>query len=197
MSLAVLATVFGLVFIAELPDKTAIASLVLGAKYRASWVFTGVAAAFLLHVIIAVVAGSLIALLPHRLVEAIVGALFLIGAVMLWFRGAEEEEDDVAVADQIGANAGFARVATVSFAVIFLAEFGDLTQILTANLAARYHAPLTVGLGATLGLWAVALFAILAGKTLLKVVPVTLIVRVAAVIMLGLAAYSLVNAIRG
>jgi Ca2+/H+ antiporter, TMEM165/GDT1 family len=197
LSLAVLATVFGLVFIAELPDKTAIASLVLGAKYRASWVFTGVAAAFLLHVIIAVVAGSLIALLPHRLVEAIVGALFLIGAVMLWFRGAEEEEDDVAVADQIGANAGFARVATVSFAVIFLAEFGDLTQILTANLAARYHAPLTVGLGATLGLWAVALFAILAGKTLLKVVPVTLIVRVAAVIMLGLAAYSLVNAIRG
>lgn len=197
MSLAVLATVFGLVFIAELPDKTAIASLVLGAKYRASWVFTGVAAAFLLHVIIAVVAGSLIALLPHRLVEAIVGALFLIGAVMLWFRGAEEEEDDVAVADQIGANAGFARVATVSFAVIFLAEFGDLTQILTANLAARYHAPLTVGLGATLGLWAVALFAILAGKTLLKVVPVTLIVRVATVIMLGLAAYSLVNAIRG
>jgi putative Ca2+/H+ antiporter (TMEM165/GDT1 family) len=197
LSLAVLATVFGLVFIAELPDKTAIASLVLGAKYRASWVFTGVAAAFLLHVIIAVVAGSLIALLPHRLVEAIVGALFLIGAVMLWFRGAEEEEDDVAVADQIGANAGFARVATVSFAVIFLAEFGDLTQILTANLAARYHAPLTVGLGATLGLWAVALFAILAGKTILKVVPVTLIVRVAAVIMLGLAAYSLVNAIRG
>jgi putative Ca2+/H+ antiporter (TMEM165/GDT1 family) len=197
LSLAVLATVFGLVFIAELPDKTAIASLVLGAKYRASWVFTGVAAAFLLHVILAVLAGSLIALLPHRLVEAIVSALFLVGAVMLWFRGAEDEHDDVAVADQIGANAGFARVATVSFAVIFLAEFGDLTQILTANLAARYHAPLTVGIGATLGLWAVALFAILAGKTLLKVVPVTLIVRVAAAIMLGLAAYSLVNAVRG
>jgi Ca2+/H+ antiporter, TMEM165/GDT1 family len=197
LSLAVLASVFGLVFVAELPDKSAIASLVLSTKYRASWVFTGVAVGFLLHVIIAILAGSLIALLPHRLVEAIVGGLFLIGAAMLWFRGAEDEEDDAAVADRVGAKAGFAQVAGASFAVIFLAEWGDLTQILIVNLAARYHAPITVGLGALLGLWAVALLAIIGGKTLLKVLPVTLIVRVAAVIMLGLAAYSVVSAIRG
>lgn len=197
MSLAVLASVFGLVFVAELPDKSAIASLVLSTKYRAVWVFAGVAVGFLLHVIIAISAGSLIALLPHRLVEAIVGGLFLIGAAMLWFRGAEEEEDDVAIADRVGAKAGFAQVAGASFAVIFVAEWGDLTQILIVNLAAHYHAPITVGLGALLGLWAVALLAIIGGKTLLKVLPVTLIVRVAAVIMLGLAAYSIVSAIRG
>ena len=87
---------------------------------------------------------SLIALLPHRLVEAIVGALFLIGAVMLWFRGTEEEQHDVAVGARVNAQAGFLWVASASFAVIFLAEFGDLTQILTANLAARYHAPWSV-----------------------------------------------------
>ncbi len=78
-----------------------------------------------------------------------------------------------------------------------MAEFGDLTQILCANLAARYHSPLSVGIGAVLGLWAVGLLAILGGKTLLRLIPITAIVRIAAVIMLGLAAYSLYNAVRG
>jgi putative Ca2+/H+ antiporter (TMEM165/GDT1 family) len=64
-------------------------------------------------------------------------------------------------------------------------------------LAAKYHDPLAVGIGATLGLWAVGLLAIVGGKTLLRVIPVEAVVRIAAVIMLGLAAYSLFNAISG
>ena len=195
--LAVIGTVFGLIFVAELPDKTAVASLVLGAKYRPSWVFTGVAAGFLVHVVIAVAAGSLISLLPHRLVEGIVGALFLIGAILLWRQGPDEEDEAERQADDIPAEAGFTRVAATSFVVIFVAEFGDLTQILCANLAAHYHSPLSVGIGATLGLWAVALVAMIGGKTLLRVIPITAIVRIAAVIMIGLAGYSLYNAIHG
>ncbi|HEY3717690.1 MAG TPA: TMEM165/GDT1 family protein [Jatrophihabitantaceae bacterium] len=196
LNLAVLGGAFGLIFVAELPDKTAIASLVLGAKYRASWVFTGVAAAFAVHVVIAVAAGSLIAQLPHRRVEAIVGALFLAGAVALWRRGAGDDDEEERVGEA-SAEAGFGRVAGMSFAVVFLAEFGDLTQILCANLAARYHAPLSVGIGATLALWAVALIAMLGGKTLLRVIPITAIVRVAALVMMGLAGYSLYTAARG
>jgi Ca2+/H+ antiporter, TMEM165/GDT1 family len=195
--LAVIGTVFGLIFVAELPDKTAIASLVLAAKYRASWVFSGVAAAFVIHVVIAVAAGSLIALLPHRPVEAIVGVLFLVGAILLWVRGAGEEEEAAGRADETAADASFIRVAGTSFAVIFVAEFGDLTQILCANLAARYHSPLSVGIGAVLGLWAVALLAMLGGKTLMRVIPIVAIVRVAAVIMVGLAGYSIYRAIHG
>ncbi len=87
LDLAVIATVFGLIFVAELPDKTAVAGLVLGARFPARWVFTGIAAAFVVHVVIAVAAGSLLSLLPRRPVEAVVGVLFLLGAVLIWREG--------------------------------------------------------------------------------------------------------------
>jgi putative Ca2+/H+ antiporter (TMEM165/GDT1 family) len=195
--LAVIATVFGLVFVAELPDKTAVAGLVLGARFPARWVFTGMAAAFLVHVVIATAAGSLLSLLPRRPVEAVVGVLFLLGAVLIWREGLETEEEEEAEVAAVPESAGFLRVATLGFGVIFVAEWGDLTQILTANLAAKYHDPLSVGLGAVLGLWAVGLLAILGGKTLLKVLPIKWITRIAAVVMLALAVYSIVVAIRG
>ena len=198
---AVIATAFGLVFVAELPDKTAVAGLVLGTKFPARWVFAGVAAAFAVHVVIATVAGSLLALLPRRPVEAVVAVLFLLGAVLIWREGLadvedEEREEEEQVAD-VEASAGFARVAGLAFGVIFVAEWGDLTQILTANLAAKYHNALSVGIGAVLGLWSVGLLAILGGKTLLKVLPIKWITRVAAAVMVALAIYSLVEAIRG
>ena len=79
MNSAVAATVFLLVFPAELPDKTAVASLILGTRYRPLYVFTGVAAAFAVHVGLAIAAGSLLALLPHRPLEIIVAALAIAG----------------------------------------------------------------------------------------------------------------------
>lgn len=196
MSLALIATVFGLVFLAELPDKTALASLVLGTRYRPSYVFTGAAGAFAVHVVLAIAAGSLLTLLPHRLLEGVVAALFLLGAVlMLRGRHGEEEEEHIDIKE--GRAPTFARVATTAFTVILVAEFGDLTQILTANLAARYHDPIAVGIGAVAGLWAVAALAIVGGRGLLKLVPMTVITRVAGLLMLLLAAFSLAQAIRG
>jgi putative Ca2+/H+ antiporter (TMEM165/GDT1 family) len=88
-------------------------------------------------------------------------------------------------------------VAWRSFAVLFVAEFGDLTQLVTANLSARYHDPLTVGVGAVLGLWAVGGLAIVGGRQLLRVVPFRWITRIAAVVMAGLAIISLIAAITG
>ncbi len=199
MSLTALFATFGVVFLAELPDKTAIASLVLGTRYRPSWVFSGVAAAFLVHVVLAVAAGALLTLIPERPLQAVVAALFLLGAfLMLRGLGGEEgvEEESEEVPD-LGRNAGFAKVARTSFAVIMVAEFGDLTQIVTANLAAKYHDPLAVGIGATLGLWAVGGIAIVGGRGLLKLMPLHLIVRVAAAVMVVLAAISLAKAITG
>ena len=197
LDLAVIATVFALVFVAELPDKTAVAGLVLGARFPARWVFSGMAAAFLVHVVIATAAGSLLSLLPHRPVEAVVGVLFLLGAVLIWREGVEDEEEEEAEVAAVPESAGFVKIATLGFGIIFIAEWGDLTQILTANLAAKYHNPLSVGIGAVLGLWAVGLLAILGGKTLLRVLPIVWITRIAAVIMFALAVYSLVTAIRG
>ena len=192
MSLAIAATVFAVVFPAELPDKTALASLILGSRYRPTWVFAGVAAAFAVHVALAVAAGSLLALLPHRPLEVAVAALFAIGAVLL-LRGRHEKESDETV-ELHGKEPGFWRVAWTGFAVILVAEFGDLTQIATASLAARYHDPLSVAVGAVLALWAVAAVAIVGGRGLLKVIPLTWVTRIAAAIMLVMAGISLAAA---
>ncbi len=191
MNLAVLAIVAPTIFVAELPDKTALASLVLGTRYRASWVFTGVAAAFAVHVVLAVAVGALLSLLPHRILEAVVAAVFLLGAALL-LRGRHDE-----TLDESPDGVGFWRVAATSFTVILVAEFGDLTQIVTANLAAKYHDPLAVGVGAVIGLWAVAGVAILGGRSLLKLLPMKWIIRIAALIMLVFAGLSLISAIRG
>ncbi|MEO9221254.1 MAG: TMEM165/GDT1 family protein [Mycobacteriaceae bacterium] len=139
----IIATVFALVFLAELPDQTAVAGLVLGTRFPWRWVFTGMVAAFLTHVIIAVDAGSLLTLLPHRPVEAVVAALFVLGAVLVWREGRQgEDENNDDPRDEepaVEEAAGFWPVAGLGYGVIFVAEWGDLTQILTANLAANYQ----------------------------------------------------------
>lgn len=186
------ALVFGVVFLAELPDKTALAGLVLGTRYRASYVFAGVAAAFAVHVVLAVAAGSVLTLLPQQLVHALTGVLFLGGAAMLLMTkdGADGDGAVKAPKDQ-----SFWRVSGAGFMLILVAEFGDLTQIMTANMAARYDDPLSVGLGAVLALWAVAGLGIVGGKALMKRVPLALITKIAAVLMLGLGVWSLYEAI--
>lgn len=86
------------------------------------------------------------------------------------------------------------RVNLASFAIIFVAEFGDITQIVTANLAVKYHTPASVLAGSVLGLWAVAALAILGGQGLLKLVPLGLATRLAAVVLAGLGIATLVSA---
>lgn len=224
MDFTILATVFGVIFVSELPDKTVLASLILGTRYRPGHVFVGVAAAFAVHVLLAVAAGSLLGLLPHRAMEVVVAVLFAVGAVLMLRRRAEEDsasdhhppeqstEDErtpvpgtvdtraglaTRVRPTITAGPGFARVAARSFLVLFVAEFGDLTQIVTANLAAQYHAPVTVGIGSVLGLWAVGALAIIGGRQLLRFVPFHWITRTAAVVMAVLATLSMISAALG
>ncbi len=194
MNFAVALTTFAVVFPAELPDKTALASLMLGSRYRPAYVYAGVAAAFLVHVVLALVAGGLLGLLPHRVLAAIVAVLFAVGAVLL-IRGRGEDEE----VDKLTANTPptFWRVALTSFVLILLAEFGDLTQIVLVNLAARFHDPLAVGSGGLLALWAVAALAVAGGRGLLKIVPVRTITLIGAAVMAVLAVISLISAIRG
>ncbi|MGJ5828448.1 TMEM165/GDT1 family protein [Streptomyces ossamyceticus] len=192
ISFSVMALVFGVVFLAELPDKTALAGLVLGTRYRASYVFAGVAAAFALHVALAVAAGSVLTLLPQQIVHALTGVLFLGGAAVLLMKKDEDEEEI-----RKPENQSFWKVSGAGFMLILVAEFGDLTQIMTANLAARYDDPLSVGLGAVLALWAVAGLGIVGGRALMKRVPLKLITQIAAVLMTGLGVWSLWEAVTG
>lgn len=205
-SLSTAAVVFGVVFLAELPDKTALAGLVLGTRFRASYVFAGIAAAFTVHVALAVAAGSVLTLLPQRPLQAVVGVLFLGGALLLLReadradRGGEDgdegEEGDAGQA-RTPASTSFWRVAGSGFTLILVAEFGDLTQIMTANLAARYDDPLSVAVGAVLALWAVAGIGVLGGRALMRRVPLRVISRVAAAVMVVLAGFSFFEAITG
>ncbi|PWI18673.1 hypothetical protein DI272_34440 [Streptomyces sp. Act143] len=190
ISITVTAVVFGVVFLAELPDKTALAGLVLGTRYRASYVFAGVAAAFALHVALAVAAGSVLTLLPQQVVHAVTGVLFLGGAAVL-LRKKDDGDEEI----RRPANQSFWKVAGAGFMLILVAEFGDLTQIMTANLAARYDDPLSVGLGAVLALWSVAGLGIVGGKALMKRVPLRLITKIAAALMTALGLWSLWEAV--
>jgi Ca2+/H+ antiporter, TMEM165/GDT1 family len=196
VDLGVAGLVFGIILLAELPDKTMFASLLLGTRYAARWVFLGAAAAFLIHVVIAVTAGSLLALLPKRIVELVVAVLFVMGAALLWHASRSNDEGDVAdsQAGERGTSAWAGLVS--SFVVIFLGEWGDITQLATANLAARYHNALSVGVGAVLGLWTAALLAITAGRTLLRFLSVTVLHRIGAAVFAALAIFSLVEAVR-
>ncbi len=192
MNAAVAATVFAVIFMAELPDKTALASLILGTRYRPLYVFAGVAAAFALHAVIAVAAGSLLGALPHRLLELIVGVVFLIGAVVS-LRGNARLDEGPNLKNP--SRTTFLRVATASFGVIFVAEFGDMTEIIIANLAAKYHSPLAVLMGAVVALWAAGAVAILGGRGLVRVMPLKLIARLAAAVMAVLGVVSIIEAI--
>jgi putative Ca2+/H+ antiporter (TMEM165/GDT1 family) len=195
--LAVIAIAFTLTFLAELPDKSMFASLVLGTRYRPAWVWAGAAAAFTVHMAIAVTAGQLLALLPDRVVEAVVAALFVGGSAYLWLTSLRPEHREGTDAARQGARgASFWRVAGMSFIVVFLAEWGDITQVTAANLAARYD-PVLVFAGATLGLWAVAGVAVSVGAKSLDLIPMAWVRRITAAIMLALGVYTAVMAVTG
>jgi putative Ca2+/H+ antiporter (TMEM165/GDT1 family) len=198
VNLALAATVFGIIFIGELPDKTMFASLLLAARGKAGSVWIGAAAAFLVHVAIAVtVGGVLLTLLPHRWVQAVVALVFLIGAVLA-FRDAGEDGEDAAdgEAGPEARKSGSQRMIRTAFVVIFLAEWGDLTQILTANLAARYGQPLLIGIAATAALWAVGGLAVGAGR-LLRNLPAALVRRITGFALLALGVVTAIEAITG
>ena len=252
MNLAVLGTVYPVILISELPDKTMFASLVLATRGRALAVWAGAAIAFAVHVCIAVTVGAaLFTWLPQRTVQALAAALFLGGAALAlrgaatgptrgWPSAAKPSAAEPRLADSVAAGsapgeptpaeptatglngAGPAsdaansteptttpgpvaavapqdssrRVFLTTFAVVFLAEWGDLTQILTASLAARFHAPIAVGVGAGLALWSVAALAVVAGRPLRRL-PASLVRRLTGIVLLILAAFAVVAAVTG
>ena len=197
MNFAIAFAVFPLIFIGELPDKTMFASLVLSTRGRPGRVWAGAAAAFTVHVVIAVGVGvALFRLLPHRVLEATVAVMFGAGAILA-IREARRDRnrrhsDEVLASERHGKR----RAAATAFVVVFLAEWGDLTQVLTANLAARYHSALSVGTGALLALWSVAALAVVTGRSLLRWVNITTVRIATAVILAGLAAVTAWLAIR-
>jgi putative Ca2+/H+ antiporter (TMEM165/GDT1 family) len=152
-------SIFAVIFVAELPDKTALASLVLATRHRALPVLAGAAAALAIQSLVAVIAGSLLSLLPSRAVHIGSGVLFLVSAIVMW-----RKHEDAPEAGKDEGQVGFAKAFTMSFMVVFVAEWGDLTQIATAGFAAHSRQPVLVFCAATAALWAVAVLAVIVGK---------------------------------
>jgi putative Ca2+/H+ antiporter (TMEM165/GDT1 family) len=196
MDLTALVLTFGAIFVVELPDKTFLATLVLATKYRPILVWLGVGAAFAVQTTVAVLLGHAASFLPERIVQSVALALFLIGAVILVREGRNHQqasgEEYVESAKDV---TGF-RAVLASFVVLFAAEWGDLSQLLTISLVARYEAPVSVFVGALGALLVVSGLAVLAGRTLLRFVALHVLHYVGAGVCLLLAALTLVELVR-
>jgi putative Ca2+/H+ antiporter (TMEM165/GDT1 family) len=180
-------TAFVLIVPVELPDKTFVATLVLATRYRPLLVWLGVVAAFGVQSLVAVAAGHVIALLPERPVQLVAAALFAVGAVLL-VRSARhaarsEQEQETEYRRQLGGRSRTGiRAVVASFLVLFAAEWGDLSQLLTAGLVARDGHPLPVFIGAWVGLAAVSGAAVLIGRALVRKVSLALVQYVGAAV---------------
>ncbi|MFB7290204.1 TMEM165/GDT1 family protein [Actinacidiphila glaucinigra] len=186
-----LVTAFGLIFLAELPDKTMFASLAMGTRMRPLYVWFGTSTAFILHVAIAVGAGSLISMLPNMAVKLVSAALFAFGAVVLLRGGGDDDHDEAG-----RTVTGFWPVYSTAFTAVFISEWGDLTQITTANLAAT-NGWLPTAIGSAAALMSVSALALVVGRFIAKKVPLKTIQRVGGVCMAGLAVWTLVEAFAG
>ncbi len=197
MSPGAFAGIMALMFLLELPDKTMIATVVMSTRARPSSIVLGASSAFVVQMGIAVAAGSLLTLLPVRPKDVVVAVLFLGGAAYLLLVPArvEEREGEVEAAREHSGTRW--REVSTAFTVIFLGEFGDLTQIQAANLSAKTHQPLEVFLASSIALVAVSFLGAYGGRALQRVVPLRFIRLGGGVVFAGLGLYTLVQAVRG
>jgi putative Ca2+/H+ antiporter (TMEM165/GDT1 family) len=191
LSLATILSTFGMIFVAELPDKTTFAALILASKYRARSVILGAWLAFLVQTLVAVAAGRLLGFLPAHLIRIVSGIGFLIFAIMSFRRDAKDDEDQEQQA--IAARGATRPVWLISFLVIFAAEWGDLTQLATAALVARGEPYLSVGVGALLALWCVTLLAAYSGQKLGQLLSPRLLNIVGAVMFAAIGIYMIAS----
>jgi putative Ca2+/H+ antiporter (TMEM165/GDT1 family) len=200
MDLAVLAATFGAIFVVELPDKTFIAALVLSTRYRPLAVWLGVGLAFGVQCLVAVTVGALATLLPDALLKSVTLLIFLIGAVVLVRTApgadAAEKETEEEYAARATEPRSFLRAAAASFVVLFAAEWGDLSQLLTISFVTRYHDHVNVFLGAWLALLTVSGLAVIAGRFLLRYLRLSLLHYVGAAVCALLAVVTAVDLVR-
>jgi putative Ca2+/H+ antiporter (TMEM165/GDT1 family) len=201
VSLTVVALTFAAIFVVELPDKTFIAALVLSTRYRGVLVWIGVSLAFLVQTLLAVTVGKAVTFLPADVVHGVAAAIFLVGAFLLAREAPRADLDEHEVEEEFEAKAkepktGAAAVLA-SFLVLFAAEWGDLSQLLTISLVGKYDEPLGVFVGAWGALVTVSGLAVLAGRYLLRHVRLSVIHYIGAAVCLMLAAVTVFELVRG
>jgi len=200
MDLAIFALTFGAIFLVELPDKTFIAALVLSTRYKPLAVWIGVGLAFGVQTVVAVTAGALATLLPDTVLKSIAFLIFLLGAVLLVRTApgadAAEKEQEEEYAAKATEPKSFVKAAVASFLVLFAAEWGDLSQLLTISFVTKYHDHLNVFLGAWTALLTVSGLAVVSGRVLLRYMHLSVLHYVGAAVCAVLAVITLIEAIQ-
>jgi Ca2+/H+ antiporter, TMEM165/GDT1 family len=183
---------FGVVFLAELPDKTMFATIVLATRYRRPVaVVTGVTLAMTVHASLAVVVGEALRRLPHTPTRLAVAVMFLVGGILL-LRG-DDDDDEVEAVPVHGLWGVIGRTALI----IGVAEFGDFTQLATIGIAAARGFPAAVAAGSIVAHIAVAVLAVLAGQWLERRLPVRTVQRAAGALFIIFAVVTAVSAWSG
>jgi putative Ca2+/H+ antiporter (TMEM165/GDT1 family) len=177
-------TTFGVIFLAELGDKSQIVCMTLAARHRHWPVLIGAVAAFVILNSLAVVFGVGLALwIPERVLAGVVAILFAVFGVIA-LRAREEDED---APQRSWSHHG---IVLTTFSMIFLAEMGDKTQLAVAGLAVTMP-PVAVWSGATLALALTSALGIWVGRRLLQVMPLHRLHQLSGVIFLVLAGLAL------
>jgi putative Ca2+/H+ antiporter (TMEM165/GDT1 family) len=201
MDLAVIAITFGAIFVVELPDKTFIAALVLSTRYKPLAVWLGVGLAFGVQTVVAVTAGTLATLLPDEVIKIVAIGIFLVGAVLLFRTAPGADAEEKAQEEEYAARAAepksFLGAAVASFLVLFAAEWGDLSQLLTISFVTKYHDHVNVFLGAWAALLVVSGLAVIAGRVLLRYMKLSLLHYIGAAVCLVLAVVTTVELVSG
>lgn len=175
---------FLLIALAEFGDKSQLVCMTLAARHRGLPVVLGAIAAFAVLNLLAVLFGAAVAAwLPEWVVTLAVALLFAVFGISA-LRYQEEDEDE-----EVEEKPGHGIFAT-TFLLIFLAEFGDKTQIAVAGMGSTTETA-AVWLGATLALSCTSILGVLAGRKFLHKLPLVWIHRISGLFFLALAAYAL------
>lgn len=182
MEQSIFISTFVLIFLAELGDKTQLTAMALALRYPWKRIFVGIAAAFVVLNLAAVLVGKvLFLLLPIFWVTLVSALLFLYFGFSTLKNACGAEDDDGPAPTAVDA-------IRTAFIMIFMAELGDKTQLVTASQAAQHSDSLTgilsVFTASTLALWSVSLIGIFAGKQLVKIIPLCWIHRAAGAMFL-------------
>ncbi len=190
------AVAFGGIFVVELPDKTFLATLVLATRYRPLFVWIGVSLAFAVQTTVAVLLGHAVSFLPEDLVRGVAATMFLLGAVLLLREGRQHHRSS---GEEYVANARDVhgvRQVLACFLVLFAAEWGDLSQLGTIALVARFEDPVGVFVGALGALMTVSALAVLAGRQLLGWMPLHVLHYIGAGVCLVLGVLTVYELVR-
>ena len=163
-ALAASSSTFVLIALAEIGDKSQLVCMTLASRHRHWPVILGAALAFSLLNVLAVVFGAAAAAwLPQPVAATIVAVLLFAFAVHAFLQ--KDDDDDGDVVEKPGYG-----IFVTTLLLIFVAEFGDKTQIAVAGLAGSI-APLSVWIGATAALVTVSALGVWAGRTVLQRLP--------------------------